>query len=388
MPYVSNKDQRERDQETIQYEHTVDPTFGEVFAASVGQVFDEGLSISNALNREGWRERERLTKDILKSNDSLNRQDYIDRRGRFDYDRFVEDAGDDRLKTSKQLEEERREHLELRRNYAQDVQERGNGMAQFLGMATGFVLDPINAATLGAGTTVNAGRATTTIGRAMYTAREAAVISGATELAIQPFVYEHKNAIDSPYAFDDALEAILGATIGGGAIGAFTGGISGFAKSVREGAEELPPTKELEAAKDAMASLEQTLKNAPDKTPEGEAAFLRQLEEQKVVSDAPSRTLDQYEVPESVVDEPSYSVVNEVVLDGDTVPANLAGGRESELLMEFGIKEDFDRDMIAFSQIEAPKAIIDDEIVDAGDLMKSFDDELEGINSLLVCTRG
>ena len=44
--------------------------------------------------------------------------------------------------------------------------------------------------------------------------------------------------------------------------------------------------------------------------------------------------------------------------------------------------------MQSFSQLDNPRAIMDGEIVDAADIMKGFDDELEGINSLLVCTRG
>jgi hypothetical protein len=31
---------------------------------------------------------------------------------------------------------------------------------------------------------------------------------------------------------------------------------------------------------------------------------------------------------------------------------------------------------------------MDGELVDAADLMKGFDEELDGINSVLVCTRG
>jgi len=58
------------------------------------------------------------------------------------------------------------------------------------------------------------------------------------------------------------------------------------------------------------------------------------------------------------------------------------------MLESAGVKKDFDRDMQSFSQLDNPRAIMDGEIVDAADIMKGFDDELEGINSLLVCTRG
>jgi hypothetical protein len=201
----------------FQYTPVKEASFGEVFAASVGSVFDENLSVSGGLNRQGWRERESMVRSILASNDSFNRKDYIDRRGRFDYDRFAEDSGDERVKTDSQLNEERMALLQSRREYSEDVIERGSGMAQFLGMATAFILDPINLATMGAGSSVSASKATTTIGKAMLGARDAALISGATELAIQPMVYAHKSDIDSPYAASDAIEALASASVGGGA---------------------------------------------------------------------------------------------------------------------------------------------------------------------------
>jgi hypothetical protein len=388
MPFISQKDTRELTQGFTPYQESFDPSFGEVFAASVGQVFDEELSISGGLNREGWRERTKITRDILDADSNLNRQDYIDRRGRFDYNRFAEDSGDDRVKTDQQLEVERRELLESRRNYANDVIERGSGMAQFLGMATGYMLDPINIATMGVGSSVGAAKAATTIGRAMAGAKEAALIGSATELAIQPLVYEHKSDIGSPYSAQDAIEAIAGAAIGGAAIGAFTGGLSGYIRSIRKAADNLPETGDIQQAKESLLAMEQTLQNAPNKTIEGEAAYLRELEAQKAISDAPSRTPEQYDIPEEVLDEPGFDVVNEVSIDGDTFSPDLAIGRQSEMLDSLGLKDDFDRDMQSFSQIESPKAIMDGELVDAADLMKGFDEELDGINSVLVCTRG
>jgi len=401
MPFISQKDTRELSQGFVPYEETFTPEFGEVFAASLGQVFDEELSISGALNREGFRDREKIVKDILDSDENLNRQDYIDRRGRFDYNRFSLEAGDDRVKTDQQLEQERRELLEQRRNYADSVKERGSGMAQFLGMATGYMLDPVNVATMGVGSTVAAAKATTTIGRALYGGRDAALIGSATELAIQPLVYEHKSDIESPYSGQDAIEAMLGAGVGGAALGAFTGGLSGFVKNIRAEAEKIPETGDIKQAKESLDAFDQTLKNAPDKTVEGEAAYLRELEAQKAISDAPSKTQEQYDIPEEVLDEPSITdnvqITDDVtvstdeiraIVDGESFEPKLAQGRESQMLDDLGLKKDFDRDMLSFGQLESPKTIVDGEIVDAADIMKGFDEELDGINSLLVCTRG
>lgn len=388
MPFISAKDNRELSQSLTPYESVASPEFGDVFSASVGMVFDESLSISSALNREGWRERERLTKDYLSSNQNLERRKYIDRRGRFDYNQLSQDAPESGVKTDQQLERERSEYLSLKRGYAKDVVDRGNGVAQFLGMATGFMLDPVNVATMGVGSSVSAAKATTTIGRAMLTARDAAVIGSATELAIQPLVYEHKSDINSPYTTIDAIEAMAGAAIGGAAIGAFTGGISGMLKSVRSAADELPQTGDIQQAKESLMAMEQTLKNAPDKSAEGEASFLKELDQQKNISGSPSKTLDQYKIPDEIQDKPSFDVVNEIKVDDDFYEPNLAVGRQSEILDSLGVKDDFDRDMLAFGQIDSPKMVRDGEVVDAASVMKGLDDDMEGINSILVCTNG
>ena len=387
MPFIDNVNRRQIEQESRPYEDVYGSSFGEVFAASVGQVFDEELSISRSLNREGWQDRAAISRSILEERDDLNKSDYIDRRGRFDYNKFAIDAHDERVKTDELLEEERRNLLDMKRRYAQDVIDRGNGMAQFLGSATGYMLDPVNIATMGVGTGVSAAKSVGVAGRALMTARNTAALSIATELAIQPMVYEHKADINSPYSEQDAIQAILTATIAGGFMGAVEGGIIGYLKKVRGAVDELPETGELRQAKEQMMRVEQTLSTAPDQSAEGHARFFNELSEQKKVSGSPSRTIDQYDVPEEVLDEPDYDIVTEVT-GGDTFDADLAAGRQSEILDSLGIKEDFDRDMQAFSQIDSPKAIIDGEIVDAVDVMKGFDDEIEGINSVLVCARG
>lgn len=387
MPFIDSVHRRQIEQESKPYEEAFEPSFGEVFAASVGQVFDEELSISRSLNREGWQDRAAISRSILDERDDLRKDDYIDRRGRFDYNKFAVDAHDERVKTDKQLEEERRGLLDMKRKYAQDVIDRGNGMAQFLGAATGYMLDPVNIATMGVGTGVSAAKSVGVAGRALITARNTAAIGAATELAIQPMVYEHKADINSPYSEQDAIQAILTATIAGGFLGAAEGGMIGYLKKVRGVIDELPETGELSQAKEQMMRVEQTLSTAPDQSAEGHARYLNELSGQRKISGSPSRTLDQYEVPEEVLDEPGYDIVTEVT-GGDTFEPDLAAGRQSEMLDSMGIKEDFDRDMQAFSQIDAPKVIIDDEIVDAANVMKGFDDEIEGINSVLVCTRG
>ena len=140
--------------------------------------------------------------------DALNRDDYLDQLGRFDWNRAATDLNDPFIKTDQVLEQERREMLSARRKYAEDVIARGNGMAQFLGMANAFMLDPISIATMPIAFPATTAKSLSIAGRALLTARNAAVIETATELAIQPFVYEHKQDIESPYTYKDAFQLI------------------------------------------------------------------------------------------------------------------------------------------------------------------------------------
>jgi len=252
MPFVSNRDNRELMQSITPVQREQKSSFYDVFSASVGLVFDEELSISGALNREGWEQRRQLVTEKI-ANGEIDKSKYFDKRGRFNYDRLARDLNDPLIKTDAQLTEERNEILAHRREYAQDVIERGSGMAQFIGSATGYILDPINVATMPIATIGTASRGMTAIGKALTIGRNEAGLALATELAIQPLVYEHKDEIESPYGFDDALTNIATAAVGAGALGAFTGGLSGYFRKVKESTQDLP---QVIADKDATASLE------------------------------------------------------------------------------------------------------------------------------------
>lgn len=237
MPFVSQTARRSILQEATIDENIPSSSFGETFAASVGTVIDEDLMISSFLNREGWENRRELITQRINEG-VIDRDSYIEGRGgAFDYNRAATDLADPLIKTDNVLEAERTAMLKGRREYAQDVIARGSGIAQFLGMANAFMLDPINIATMGIAVPATAAKSISIMGRALLTAKSAAAISVATELAIQPFVFEHKQDIESPYTYKDALANIAGAAIGAGAFGGVLGGVSGYLRKARAGVE-------------------------------------------------------------------------------------------------------------------------------------------------------
>lgn len=235
MPFISQKDNRQRMQTYVPAKYIETPDFSEVFNASVGLAIDEGLSISRAFNNEMYRERDSRVKELGDAGFDVPK--YINRAGKLDYDRLSRDT-DDFIQTDTVLRERRNEKLRQRREYAEDVIERGSGYAQFFGMATGFMLDPINIATLPIATAGVAAKGLGVLASAMNVAGREAALATAAELAIQPLVYTHKLDIESPYSTDDALMAIGGAAIGGALLGGAAGGLAGYFRKVGQKSRE------------------------------------------------------------------------------------------------------------------------------------------------------
>ena len=118
MPFISQKDNRQRMQTYTPAEYIEVPEFSEVFNASVGLAIDEGLSISGYLNNELYRERNQKINTLREEGFDVKK--YRDRRGRMDYDRLSRDT-DDFIQTDAVLREKRNEKLRQRREYAEDV---------------------------------------------------------------------------------------------------------------------------------------------------------------------------------------------------------------------------------------------------------------------------
>ena len=239
MPILSNQDQRDYYQNLLgPQEVREDPTFFETMGSAFGFVIDEELSVSSLLNRQGYDDR---NEQIFKmSSEGFDLKPYTDITGEIDYDRISEDTG--LIRTNRELYDERTEILRKRREENQDVIERGNGFAQFLGSMGGYMLDPINVATMGIGVGT-AYKGMSTLSQALMTSRNTAAIAFLSESAIQPLVYKHKHDINSPYEFNDALMAVGTTTIGAGLLGGAMGGISGYFRSLSKNASEFvgPP---------------------------------------------------------------------------------------------------------------------------------------------------
>ena len=235
MPFVYEQDRRKQQQMIPQPRELPEPaSFAEAYSAAFQYAVDEEMSISGVLNRQGWRQRSEAVQQLI-DDGQLERDQYADPRGRLDYNRLAEDF--ETVKSDAQLREERKEFLRQRREQNQDVMERGSGLAQFAGMGSAFIIDPVNLATLPFSSAVGAARSLSWVGRGLLTARREAALSAAAELAIQPLVYQHKSDIDSPYSWRDAVANIGLAATGSAGLGFASGGIAGYLKSVRAKSE-------------------------------------------------------------------------------------------------------------------------------------------------------
>lgn len=242
MPILSNQDQRDYYQNMRgPQEAQEDPTFFETMGSAFDFVIDEELSVSSLLNRQGYDDR---NEQIFKmTNEGFDLKPYTDVTGEIDYDRISDDTG--LVRTNRELYDERTEILRKRREENQDVVERGNGIAQFIGSMGGYMLDPINVATMGIGVGT-AYKGMSTLSRALMTGRNTAAIAVASESAIQPLVYKHKHDIGSPYEFNDALMAIGTTAIGAGLLGGAMGGVAGYFTRLSEDASKFVSFKPID----------------------------------------------------------------------------------------------------------------------------------------------
>lgn len=251
MPLLSNKGYRSTLQGLSPVDYSVqdadDPTFYETMKASFGFVRDEERSTSYLYNRQAYADRREIVQGLKDS--GMDLQKYSRADGSFDYDRLSKDTG--LVRSDLDLFRERKQLLKERREQNQDVMERGNGIAQFVGMAGSYMADPINLATLPFGGVVQGTKGMSVLSKTLLSARNMAGISIATEAAIQPLVYKHKNDINSPYTVEDAMRVIGITALTAGVLGGGIGGVSGYlAKTaentakylnVREGVFQKPP---------------------------------------------------------------------------------------------------------------------------------------------------
>ena len=249
MPFVSRKDQKERDQ-IYHPDKFVDvpeeSTYLEMFRGSRDLFIDENLSTSFMLNVENYKERKKTVRSLI-TDGIVDRKKYESYTGQFDYDRMAADLDKNPdtkglVQTDLELFAERNEILAKRREETQKILDAGFGLKKGLAIAAGSIVgsgyDPAVLATLPFSTSSKAVKGLSTLGRALVVGRNEAALAVAAEIFIQPLVYSHKQSIDSPYEVEDALTAIATVGIGAGILGAGAdagiNGLSGYFKSVRE----------------------------------------------------------------------------------------------------------------------------------------------------------
>ena len=89
MPFVYDQERRQKIQTLAPaVEYQAESTFGETYTAAFNLAVDEEMSISGALNREGWRQRNQAVRELADQGE-INLRDYTDRRSRIDYDRMI-----------------------------------------------------------------------------------------------------------------------------------------------------------------------------------------------------------------------------------------------------------------------------------------------------------
>ena len=125
------------------------------------------------------------------------------------------------------------------------------------------------------------------------------------------------------------------------------------------------------SATDFNDHIEQVYKDIRKADVDADIDYLSSLEAERELVKRPQVTPEQYAQPE----RPKASQAS-------------VSQRESFILDKEGLADDFNADMQKFNEIDNPRIIQDDELVDAGDFMKSIDDELEGIDSVLTCAYG
>ena len=337
MPFVSHKDKRQDVQmaEFQEEEYRPGATFGETFTAGVGDIIDENLSISSQLNRDGWVNRKAQAEALIDAGE-IERDKYYrrNRRGKeiWDWDALSRDR--EEIKSDAELKEERNALLAQRREYAEDVFERGSGVARFLGSALAYMIDPISIVTMPISMSANGARGLAAIGRV---ALKAGAMEMATETGIQAFVYEHKNDIDAPYGWEDAIANISTAAIASASLSSAGMGIKEYISSVRAKSEKLPLNDSLEFAEETLERMEDTLSSNPlrkegmdsKQLVEADAEFLRELEVRKSA----------YKKPE--IEEPVRDLI-----DGD---AGISSG-EKRIMSKLGQEVDYQQDMLRYKE--------------------------------------
>ena len=265
---LSNSRGRNLDEELLKEVHKVHNLAPEMFSPSFLPAFE---SSSTEILKESWRQATQGNIGMLqgglqlalansiastKSKDSLSSdwQGIIEPNLEALRERFP----DANIRNRDEIDADIAAQAKMLRDDFEETYSYADPYAAFFGAlgggAVASMADPINIMTLPIGAGKVAG-ASFVQGLSIVVARSFG-IGFATEAAIQPFVYDYKKEIESPYDLQDALFNMSAAGVGNGLLNGLGHGIArGFDKIV--GKQELPDTHETRRLrKDIQALLE------------------------------------------------------------------------------------------------------------------------------------
>lgn len=179
-------------------------------------------------------------------------------------------------RTHDEILEDIRKTLEPARKRYEDVSARATGwgvLGNLVGGFGGAVTDPINIATLAIATPRALYASGTLLQQAVKMAAFTSAVSAGTEAAIQPFVYEFKDEIGSPYTFKDAATNVLYAGVFGGVLGGLIPPVGYAAKAVtnrlvgeyraKVASGQIKPDGDTQAAADVVEQFEEIIADNP-----------------------------------------------------------------------------------------------------------------------------
>lgn len=157
------------------------------------------------------------------------------------------------------------------------------------GGLVGAVRDPLNIASMVVATPSLTGNAISVLSRTLRAAKIGATVSGATELAIQPHVYDFKHQIGVDYSLGDAAANVAFAVAGGAVLFGAGVNIPPLYRSMSRGLSEayrakvargeIAATPEADAAAKIMDTYADIVERNPlSKEPEGQAAHFKAVE--------------------------------------------------------------------------------------------------------------
>lgn len=213
----------------------------ENFAASIGQVVDEELSISNLLWDNNSKERDQQIKNLVEDGqiDESVIKTFTEiaphfRGRKVNYSAIAEylnETGslEEHIDTDEDLENIRNDELASRRSYRNEIFDTsltGGKVAQFAGGFVAAGLDPVNIATMGLAAPIAGARAVSKSMYALSMAGRGAALNVAVSVPIEPFIHSWKEEIGAEYTLTDSLfnigaSGVLGGTVSG--IGAAIG---------------------------------------------------------------------------------------------------------------------------------------------------------------------